>query len=72
MREKVAHGAMYFFSLLGALLEFLNSNAAGLSVLIGFAGFLMTMYYRRKADRRAEQALAAGCMVELVDNRKND
>lgn len=72
MREKVAHGAMYFFSLLGALLEFLNSNAAGLSVLIGFAGFVMTLYYKRKADQRAEQAMAAGRLVELIDDRKSD
>lgn len=71
MREKIAHGGMYFFSLLGAVLEFLNSNAAGLSVIIGFAGFAMTTYYKRKSYRLAEQAAKEGRLIDLIDDKGN-
>lgn len=71
MKEKAAYLGMYVFSLLGALLEFLNSNAAGLSVLVAIAGFSVSLYYKRRADKRADTALRDGKLVELMDNRKD-
>lgn len=66
MREKITHIGTYVFSALGAILEFCNSNAAGLSVLIALAGYLTSTYYKRRADKRAAQAEAEGRLVEMI------
>ena len=47
-------------------LQFADSHAAGLSVLIAAAGLGVTCYYKSKADRRAERAEAAGRLVEVT------
>lgn len=47
-------------------LRFADSHAAGLSVLIAFAGLCVTCYYKRRADQRAVKAEREGRLVEVT------
>ena len=47
-------------------LQFADSHAAGLSVLIAAAGLCVTCYYKRRADSRAERAEREGRLVEVT------
>lgn len=54
------------FSFAEKALYFADAHAAGISVIFAGLGFVITLYYKRKADKRAEKAEREGRLVEVT------
>lgn len=52
---RTAEAVQYAGSLVGFVMAFIQTYAAAIGILIAIAGYVTSLYYQRKKDRREER-----------------